>query len=245
MNNQPGFDGNLKQFMNRLFNLGLKRGEVPPGSPGSFQHEAWIRRMLKEKASRRADLQTRLEDVLFIVLDTETTGFRPEHGDQIFSVAAARIQNRSVIGEFRSLINPGIEIPKEISLLTGITTKDVKEAPALDEKAEEILGFLSGGIVIGYHISHDYAFLNHYLWRRYRSSLKQPALELALLTERLTGEGPFPSLDSAADYFNIPCQNRHQADADVKIMSSLLMNLLRLCIEKGIETLEDLYIHIK
>ncbi|MGG1574066.1 exonuclease domain-containing protein [Fictibacillus sp. NRS-1165] len=245
MNNQPGSERNLKYIMNRLFSLGLKREEVPAGSPGSFQHEAWIRKILKEKATKRADLKTRLEDILFIILDTETTGFRPEHGDQIFSIAAAKIKNFKVVDQFSQLINPCVKIPEEISILTGIFEEDVKNAPTLDEKSEAFLRFLSGGMIIGYHISHDLAFINHFLWKRYRSSLKQPALELALITERLVGSETFETLDSAASYFNIECRNRHNAEGDVLIMAELWRSLLRLCNEKGIETLEDLYVTMK
>ncbi|MCQ6267222.1 exonuclease domain-containing protein [Fictibacillus sp. WQ 8-8] len=245
MNNQPGSERNLKYIMHRLFNLGLNREEVPPGNPGSFQHEAWIRKILKEKASKRADLKTKLDDVLFIILDTETTGFRPEHGDQIFSIAAAKMKNSTIIEQYHQFINPSVKIPDEIRSLTGIIEDDVKNAPTLDKKAEEIFRFLSGGVIIGYHISHDVAFINHYLWKRYRSSLKQPSLELALITEKLVGSSAFPTLDSASSYFDIDCCNRHSAQGDVLIMVDLWRSLLDLSREKGIETLEDLYVYIK
>lgn len=245
MNGQPGSDGNLKFIMNRLFNLGLRRGEVPAGNPGSFQHEAFIRKILKDKQSRRAGLKSHLANIPFVFLDTETTGFRPDHGDQIFSVAAFKVVNGEITEKFQTLIHPGIPIPESVSRLTGIYDKDVEEAPTLDEKMEELLQFFSKCYIIGYHISHDLTFINHYLWRRYRSSLKQPSLELAQLMENLVGDKAFPTLDSAVDHFGISCSKRHTAEGDVSMMVEIWKHLLNICQQCGIVTLEDLYSRIK
>src|SRR5205085_12359087 len=51
-----------------------------------------------------------LDEVEFVVLDTETTGLRPG-SHRVIEVAGIRIRAGEVIGSFQSLLNPGTRLP--------------------------------------------------------------------------------------------------------------------------------------
>jgi DNA polymerase III epsilon subunit-like protein len=65
-------------------------------------------------------------------LDTETTGVRIGF-DKAVSVAAVRFENQLPVAKFSSLVNPGIPIPPESTLIHGITDDQVKDAPTIEQ----------------------------------------------------------------------------------------------------------------
>ena len=74
------------------------------------------------------ELGTPLRDVVFVVVDLETTGGSPAAGSGITEIGAVKVRGGEVLGEFQTLVDPGEPIPPFISVLTGIT--DAKVAGA-------------------------------------------------------------------------------------------------------------------
>jgi len=66
------------------------------------------------------DLGTPLHDVVFCVVDLETTGGSAVDG-AITELAAVKLQGGRCLGTFATLVNPGQLIPPAITVLTGIT----------------------------------------------------------------------------------------------------------------------------
>jgi DNA polymerase III epsilon subunit-like protein len=77
-----------------------------------------------------------------LVLDTETTGFSPEH-DRIVEFAAAEVQPRTgvVRSDLHRLINPCRSIPSTAVRVHGITNDKVANQPTFREIADEIAAF--------------------------------------------------------------------------------------------------------
>src|ERR1043166_4426579 len=76
------------------------------------------------------DLGTALVDTAFCVFDLETTGGSPEES-RITEIGAVKVRGGEVIGEFATLVNPGVPIPPAITYLTGITNAMVLPAPEI------------------------------------------------------------------------------------------------------------------
>jgi DNA polymerase III subunit epsilon len=240
MYEQRGF----RQWVSRMLSLGLPKEQLSVLSENksrAFNQEAWIRSMLKETQRKRVNLDIPLEDVHFFVIDTETTGFYPQLGDEIIAMAAAKTINGTIQDFYFSLIKPNGGIPNQITKLTGITNKDVESAPSLASEITKLLAFLGNGVIIGYHISHDMIFINHFLWTQYRTKLTHRYLEMRAIVELLHGKGTFPTLDEALVYYSIQCEKRHTADGDVRAMTELWGYLLKELKNNSIETLYDLY----
>src|SRR6185312_1742452 len=71
--------------------------------------------------------QRRLDEVEFVVLDTETTGLRPGP-DRVIEVAGVRLRGGEILNSFQSLINPSRRLPPFIMQFTGISQEMVNEA---------------------------------------------------------------------------------------------------------------------
>jgi len=90
------------------------------------------------------ELGTPLRDVVFVVLDLETTGGSAQR-DTITEVGAVKIRGGERIGELATLVDPGTGIPPQVVALTGITTALVSGAPRLPQVLPSVLEFLAGG----------------------------------------------------------------------------------------------------
>jgi DNA polymerase-3 subunit epsilon len=56
-----------------------------------------------------------------VVLDFETTGLSPDHGDRVIEVGAVLIEINRITDRFQRLMNPGMRINSFIENYTGIT----------------------------------------------------------------------------------------------------------------------------
>ena len=227
------------QWINRLLSLGLRHDQATAvGS--AFQQEVWIRKTMREARKHTYSLDTPLSDVIFILLDTETTGFSPQRGDEIFSLAALKTKKGEALDLYCSHFRPKRSIPEQVVILTGITNEDVADAPSLQQEMHRILPSLNRSILLGYHIQHDIAFLNEFLSRNYRTSLQQTAIEMRRIMERIHHD-TFPTLDDALSFYGLFPVNRHTALGDVMSLFEIWKRVFDELQQMKIDTLHDLY----
>jgi DNA polymerase-3 subunit epsilon len=226
----------------RFLSLGIPREASSAFIDGeqSLQQEMWIRTLRKEQQQKQIDMTMPLDEVTFVIIDMETTGFSPQHGDEILAMAAAKTVGGTVKETYYTLVCPEKAIPPHISALTGIYAKDVQHAPRPWEAMRSFLSFIHEGVTIGYHIGHDLSFLNHFLWTYYRTKWTGRFLDMQPIAE-MVQHCPFPTLDAALQYYGISCVKRHTADGDVQAMAELWARLLEELKSNNIETLYDLY----
>lgn len=93
-----------------------------------------------------------------VFVDIETTGLDHIRG-RVIEVGALRVEDGAVVSEFRQLINPGSPLPQFITNLTGITDRDVSDAPLFMGIADELHDFLDGAIFVAHNVRFDYSFL--------------------------------------------------------------------------------------
>lgn len=92
-------------------------------------------------------------------LDAETTGTDPRT-DRIVELCIIKLVSETERIVKRTLINPGIEIPKAASDIHGITDEMVKDAPTFKALSKSILEFINGVDIAGYNlISFDLPLL--------------------------------------------------------------------------------------
>src|SRR5947207_10710818 len=85
--------------------------------------------------------QRSLQEIEFVVLDTETTGLRPGH-HRVMELAGIRMRAGEVIDSFQSLLNPGVRLPTFIVQFTGITQEMIVTAPKAHEVFPDFLNFI-------------------------------------------------------------------------------------------------------
>src|SRR5579875_2051188 len=104
--------------------------------------------------------QRSLDEIEFVVVDTETTGLRPG-SHRVIEVAGVRIRGGEVLGSYQSLLNPGVRVPLSITRFTGISQEMVAAAPKSHEALPDFLSFVEGAIVVGHNVGFDIGFLSY------------------------------------------------------------------------------------
>jgi DNA polymerase-3 subunit epsilon len=98
-----------------------------------------------------------------IVLDTETTGIRPEEGHRIIEVGAVQILNREITNtEFHKYVQPNRPVGDSVNI-HGITDKFLINKPQFDKISVDLLSFIDGATLIIHNAPFDLGFLDNEL----------------------------------------------------------------------------------
>lgn len=172
----------------------------------------------------------RLGDTSIYVVDTETTGLDAEFC-AICEVALVRWLPPKYTGparfEWSTLVNPGISIPSDATVVHGIRDADVADAPSISEAEATMRRFIPrGALVLSHKKAFDSAFLSleGRLWGcTYR------------LSQRLWPDAPsFKNVDLARWVgVKVDSCNAHRALVDAKITAALFHQILRALIDRN------------
>ncbi len=99
-----------------------------------------------------------LGEMVFCAIDLETTGINP-FTDKIIEIGAVKFTVKGTVGEYETLVDPGIEISRESFYIHGITDLMVRGKPTVDGIAEELLAFVGNSILIIQNTLFDLSFL--------------------------------------------------------------------------------------
>ncbi len=86
-----------------------------------------------------------------ICLDIESTGVWVEK-DKIIEIALVRFSPDGKKETFYSRVNPGISIPEVVTRLTGISDREVKDAPYFKQIAKTVFDFIGTADFGGYNL---------------------------------------------------------------------------------------------
>lgn len=84
------------------------------------------------------------------IIDLEATGLQITT-DRIVQIAMLRIEINGKRNTFNEIVNPEIEIPKEISEIHGISTAMASQARTFKELGPEIVNFIGTADMVGYN----------------------------------------------------------------------------------------------
>ncbi|OCX64485.1 DNA polymerase III subunit epsilon [Thioclava sp. SK-1] len=173
--------------------------------------------------------QMPLDQLTYVVFDTETTGLRSDAGDEIVQIAAQRIVNaRRVEAEmFDTLVNPGRDIPAASTKIHGITNAMVQDAPTIAEVGRRFHRFAHNAVLVAHNAPFDIGFL-----RLKEPVIGQkfthPVLDTVLLSAVVFGQSEDHSLDALTHRLGItiPEEARHTALGDTLATSEAFLRLL-------------------
>ncbi len=201
-------------------------GEIGIGSDLHWSLSAWH------------STQQLLNDVEFVVIDTETTGLRPGP-DRVIEIGCVRVRSGEVVDSFQSLIQPGRRIPPFIAQFTGITQEMVNDAPTAREIMPEVMNFIDGAIVVGHNVGFDIGFLS-YEAHLLGHTFPPDGLDTIPLARRFCPALKRFKLDMVASHLNIPTVNRHRALGDASVTAAVFLRILELARQQNISTLGQL-----
>ena len=186
------------------------------------------------------DLGTPLCDVTFCVIDLETTGASPATC-AITEIGAVKVRGGECLGTFQTLINPGVPIPPEIVVLTGITEAMVMPAPTIDRVLPTFNEFIGGAVLVGHNFRFDTSFLDAALTAHGYPRLGHARVDTCALARRLVrDEMPNCTLATLARRLRLAHQPCHRALDDALATADLLHALLERAAGLGVLGLDDL-----
>lgn len=110
-------------------------------------------------AFRMPTAGTRMENITFVIFDTETTGFKPRQGPHPRNRRREGPQ-RQEAGQKTWLINPERYIPWYVQNVHHITPEMLKDKPTFAQVYPEFLEFIDGSVLIAHNAPFDIRFMS-------------------------------------------------------------------------------------
>lgn len=160
----------------------------------------------------------------YAIIDIETTGTSYKTG-KITEIAIIIHNGTQIIDEFTSLVNPEQKIPYQITQLTGINDRMVRDAPKFCEIARKIIEITQDCVFVAHNASFDYNFIRQefkYLFYEYD---REKLCTVKLSRKLIPGRRSY-SLGNLCGELKIENPHRHRAYGDARATTSLLELLL-------------------
>jgi DNA polymerase III subunit epsilon len=182
-----------------------------------------------------------LGEMEFAVIDLETTGWSPEKA-AITEIAAVRVRGGRRLGEFASLVNPGVPVPPGIEDLTGISDWMLAAAPRLAAVLPGLLDFADGCVLVAHNAPFDVGFLNAACTECGLAWPGFTVLDTVMLARRVMDPDEVPDckLGTLAAFFRARTAPSHRALADARATADVLRWLIRRLAHRGVRTLSQL-----
>jgi DNA polymerase-3 subunit epsilon len=160
------------------------------------------------------------QDTGWVVLDVETTGFRPGHARVISLAALALDADGAVDRSVVSLLNPGVDPgPTHVH---GLTADMLADQPTFADIADDLMDVLKGRTLVAHNVAFDHGFLAA------EAELAEAELPIDTvmctveLTRRLSLGTENLRLETLAAHWGIPQLRPHDALDDALVLSRVL-----------------------
>ncbi|HWI02312.1 MAG TPA: exonuclease domain-containing protein, partial [Acidimicrobiales bacterium] len=122
---------------------------------------------------------------------------------------------------FQTLVNPGVGIPPEITVLTGITEAMVLPAPWIEEVLPSFLQFLGDAVIVGHNVRFDMRFLQSALASSGRALLANRFVDTCALARRLVRDEVPNCTLGLDDLFELPTVRAHPQMGKLRLTKNL------------------------
>ena len=184
----------------------------------------------------------------FVALHLETTGLDPEE-DRIIEIGAVRFVSGRATASFQRFLRCDRPLDEAVRELTGITDRDLADAPSFANVADELLKFVGEDPLVGHTTDFQLAFLrtagqevfgpmtyNPFAYAR------APVVDVALVARVFWPEWTGYSLPQVADRLDLRMDGLRRAEADARRIGELLFEMVRRLPERvWHELAKDLY----
>jgi DNA polymerase-3 subunit epsilon len=166
-----------------------------------------------------------------IVLDTETTGLKPEDGHRIIEVGLVELNNRIPTGNvWHGYINPEYPICPNAQKIHGLSNDFLKQFSPFHSCAKDIIDFLDGSPLV----IHNAIFDMKFLWYEYNRLCPINSLKIVqhqVVDTLILARHMFPrqsnTLDALCKRFRIDTSHRQQHGAllDAKLLAGVYLEM--------------------
>ena len=162
-----------------------------------------------------------------IVLDTETTGFKPEEGHRIVEIGCLEIIQNIPTGQSLQLyLNPERDMPEAAFKVHGLGNDFLADKPLFTAVVDDFLSFIGDDPLVIHNAGFDLKFLNAELVRAGRAQLSNKAIDTVLIARELFPGAP-ANLDALCRRFDIDNSARryHGALLDCELLAEVYLEL--------------------
>lgn len=191
-----------------------------------------------KELGKMADRQ--LSSLNYVVFDTETTGFHPAEGDEIFSIAAVRIVNGRILsGErFEHLIRPQRPIPASSLFFLDITEEMVRGEPPVEEVLPQFKSFVNDDVLVAHNGSFNMKFFR-LIEDKSGVRFENPVLDTLLLSIIVDKDRTDYTLENIGRCLGVEMIGSHTTMGDCFATAQIFLRLLELLKARGITTLGE------
>ncbi len=171
------------------------------------------------------DLKQRIEDTLFTVFDTETTGLDPKRAELI-SIGAIKVAKLSLdlSTTFHRFLKPEI-LDRNSVEVHGITLPEIEKSAEAPEKViRYFLEYVRGSVLVGFNVEFDRKMVEKYTKRLFGIPFVSYRLDVFHMWRRIGGQGK--SLKEIAQELGIPSSGTHSALDDAYITALVFLKLV-------------------
>src|SRR3954470_16427632 len=177
---------------------------------------------------------TLVEQVRFVVLDSETTGLDPRR-DRLITIGAVAVHDGEILLDDSFEVLLKVAYNNSSVTVHGITRDEAAGGMEEREALELFLPYLRDGVIVGHHIGHDIEALGCACERHFGFRLRNRSLDTMDLTLHLEDAGAFAgrqteddfSLDALCALFGISAHDRHTAGGDAFLTAQIFLRLLK------------------
>ncbi len=173
----------------------------------------------------------------YVAFDIETTGLSDEH-DRITEIGAYLFKDGVPGAQFKTYVNPGKPIPPDIQRLTGITDRDVFDAPDEAQAVGAFLDFAGDRPLCAHNADFDVSFIACAAERMGRA-FDPVTIDTLPLSQALLPDLRKFKLDMVSDRLGLPGFNHHRAADDALVCGRILSRLIHMLAEQGAERLDQ------
>ena len=173
----------------------------------------------------------------FVAFDIETTGLNAQN-DRMIEIGAVIFSGGSILKSFDTFVNPGRQIPDEITELTGIRNDDVMNAPDEKDAMQAFLAFAGDRPLVAHNAHFDTSFMRESA-KRCGLDFHPVYLDTLTLSQALLTDLKRFKLDTVSNHLNLPKFNHHRASDDALVVARIMEKFLPMLQEHGAGTLRE------
>lgn len=195
-----------------------------------------------------------INDLTYVVFDTETTGFNPGLSDSMIEIGAVKIKNGSILDRFDELINPGRLLDEDITNLTGITNEMLEGKPSEKEATIKFKEWIGDLPLVAHNATFDRNMLKMAYYKYDLGELDNPVIDTWMLSKAINSDAKKHGLSALAKYYKIKFDenvksddddevessaHHHRADYDAEATGSIFFKMLKQLEKLNVKTLKD------
>ena len=169
------------------------------------------------------------EDIRFVALDTETTGF-DFNKDRVLSIGAVAVRsNKIIVSDYFEIYIEQDVFNKETIKIHGIRRNGTETKLSEKEALIQFLEYLDDAVILAHHTSFDVGMINMALERQGLDSLISKSLDTNYIHKKMVCDpnfGKIYSLDELSEIYNVKTHDRHTASGDALITAQLFLKLI-------------------